>query len=74
MDMNASDEFVSTYETDKPAMHAICVAMIFIFTLAIFAIYDWNVSRRQSMVMSKADHQRLRGALRLQPPGLRDGE
>jgi hypothetical protein len=54
MDMYATDEFLSTYETNKPAIYAICVAMIFIFTLAISAIYDWNVSRRQSMVMSKA--------------------
>lgn len=54
MDMYASDEFLSSYKTNKPAIYAVAVAMIFIFTLAIFAIYDWNVSRRQTMVMNKA--------------------
>jgi hypothetical protein len=41
-------------ETNKPVVYAIVVGMIFIFTLAIFAIYDWNVSRRQTMVMNRA--------------------
>jgi hypothetical protein len=54
MDMYPSDEFLSSYETNTPVIYALAVAMIFIFTLAIFAIYDWNVSRRQAMVMNKA--------------------
>jgi hypothetical protein len=54
MDMYPSDEFFSSYVTHTPAIYAVAVTMIFIFTLAIFAIYDWNVSRRQAMVMNKA--------------------
>jgi class 3 adenylate cyclase len=49
-----SDEFMSLFVTNKPAIYTCLVAAIFVFTSAIFILYDIFVRRRQTKVMESA--------------------
>jgi class 3 adenylate cyclase len=49
-----SDEYYHAYVTKKPTVYAVSVAMIFLFTILCFLIYDYLVEKRQKVVMNTA--------------------
>lgn len=49
-----SQDFEDTYITNEPIVYAVIVAIIFIFTSAVFLLYDYFVESRQRKVMDKA--------------------
>lgn len=49
-----SRPFEAKYMTSQPSMFALYVALIFIFTAALFIVYDCLVERRQSLTMETA--------------------
>ena len=49
-----SETMEATYMTSGPAIYAVVVAFIFVFTSLVFLLYDWLVERRQAKVMDKA--------------------
>ncbi|CAJ1951424.1 unnamed protein product [Cylindrotheca closterium] len=49
-----SDTFRDSYETNEPALFAIVLAVVFVFTAAVFLLYDYMVERRQKVVMKSA--------------------
>ncbi|CAJ1951428.1 unnamed protein product [Cylindrotheca closterium] len=49
-----SDEFRDRYETSEPLLFAIILAAVFVFTAAVFLLYDYMVERRQKAVMKSA--------------------
>ncbi|KAL7580174.1 hypothetical protein ACA910_012925 [Epithemia clementina (nom. ined.)] len=42
------------YSSKDPIIFAVVVAMIFVFTTAVFLVYDWAVQRRQWMIIRAA--------------------
>jgi hypothetical protein len=50
----ATNEFKSSYQSEKPVLYATAVVCVFLFTAVVFVIYDWLVSRRQNMIMITA--------------------
>ena len=49
-----SDSFEDRYQTDRPWIHATVLAGLFVFTSAVFLLYDAMVQRRQKIVMESA--------------------
>jgi class 3 adenylate cyclase len=49
-----SQEFYDEYNTDTPIIMTFAVAMVFLFTAAMFLVYDRLVERRQRLVLMKA--------------------
>lgn len=49
-----SDEFKSTYISNKPGLYAMSVGLIFAFTSLLFITYDCYVARRQRSLMQAA--------------------
>ncbi|GKY95746.1 hypothetical protein MPSEU_000535400 [Mayamaea pseudoterrestris] len=47
-------EFAQSYYTNKPAVYCILVVMVFVFTLLLFAAYDYMVYRRQAKLVFTA--------------------
>jgi len=66
-----SDEFQAAYITYQPMMLAAIVALIFIFTSALFVMYDRLVQHRQNQTMRNAE---MTSAVvnSLFPPNVRD--
>jgi hypothetical protein len=48
-----SDTLKNAHTSTKPAVYTSIVASIFVFTSAVFLIYDWSVRRRQTKVMAR---------------------
>ena len=49
-----SREFENEHTTDRPLMYVIMLAAVFVFTSAVFLLYDCMVERRQKKVMKSA--------------------
>lgn len=49
-----SQRFESTYHSNKPAIYTSVVVLVFFFTAMVFALYDFLVTRRQSIVSTAA--------------------
>eukprot|EP00934_Nitzschia_sp_Nitz4_P001016 Nitzschia sp. Nitz4//scaffold47_size129522//37125//41121//NITZ4_003544-RA/size129522-augustus-gene-0.3-mRNA-1//1//CDS//3329552779//1016//frame0 len=49
-----SVDFVESFDSNNPLTYTVVVASIFIFTIAVFLMYDCLVERRQNKVMSTA--------------------
>ncbi|CAB9522950.1 Receptor-type guanylate cyclase gcy [Seminavis robusta] len=49
-----TEELESQYITNKPAVYALIVASVFLFTILVLAVFDLLVARRQQVVMKKA--------------------
>ena len=47
--------FEDEYNTSMPIVITFAVAMVFVFTAAMFFVYDWLVERRQRLVMRTAE-------------------
>ena len=47
-------QFENSFSTNQPARFAVIVAMIFVFAICVFVVYDCLVERRQSVVMNTA--------------------
>eukprot|EP00934_Nitzschia_sp_Nitz4_P002211 Nitzschia sp. Nitz4//scaffold363_size14950//383//8108//NITZ4_008904-RA/size14950-snap-gene-0.0-mRNA-1//1//CDS//3329549257//2211//frame0 len=50
-----SGEFVESFDSKNPMVYTVAVASIFLFTIAVFLVYDCLVQRRQDKVMSTAE-------------------
>lgn len=48
----ASSTMKEAYQTNQPMIFTLATVIVFLFTSAIFMIYDWLVERRQRMVMN----------------------
>ena len=49
-----SDVFRDSYQTSEPVLFAVVLAVVFVFTAAVFLLYDCMVERRQKAVMKSA--------------------
>lgn len=49
-----SEDFENIYVNDMPLLYTISLASVFLFTSAVFLLYDYYVERRQTLVMSEA--------------------
>ena len=47
-------KFEAVYETSNPAIYTSVVVLVFFFTAMVFILYDYLVTRRQSLVMNAA--------------------
>jgi hypothetical protein len=47
-------KFYDTYHTSLPFAVTFAVALVFVFTVGMFILYDWLVERRQKIVLHKA--------------------
>ena len=50
-----SDEMFNRFSSDDPLIFTIAGVMIFVFTSAVFLLYDWTVERRQKLVLNTAE-------------------
>ena len=49
-----SSTLEASFVTNSPVIFTVVVVLIFVFTSAIFIVYDWYVERRQAVVMETA--------------------
>lgn len=49
-----SDEFVQQYYTNTPMVITLSVAIVFVFVIVMFFVYDRLVERRQNLLLAKA--------------------
>ena len=49
-----SEEFYGDYVTERPIIITFAIAMVFVFTAAMFLVYDRMVERRQVLILAKA--------------------
>ncbi|CAB9526134.1 Receptor-type guanylate cyclase gcy [Seminavis robusta] len=54
LNVYATEEMESVYVTNQPIYYMLTVMGVFIWTCAIFLVYDWLVERRQKKVMKAA--------------------
>lgn len=51
-----AQDFYNNYITKTPSLITACVAIVFVFTILMFLVYDWLVERRQRIVLQRAQH------------------
>lgn len=54
MKIYPTGQLEAQYHTNKPAVYTTVVVLVFMFTVAVFAFYDYMVYRRQTRLLAKA--------------------